>query len=277
MIWPVVPIGEYQRLDVRPDDLLDGGDFRRCDTYRGGGGYDHFPGICEKRLGRLLHHQFVVQLYGCNLDCPYCYVTRSGVWGKAKHFTTKQLVHAFERSGQEVFHLMGGAPALYLNGWPELVAELPAAVFHSDFLLTEQPYDESVLADIAALGRGNTLFAVDIKGTTPADYERNTRKKFKADLFWGNLDRLVRNGINFYLTFTNPDMGNYDAMVESLVARFGRAIMDDAFIIKLVDYDALPFVDIRPWGEQPRHGPSRLERAPDAATLKLMSRLRDIP
>ncbi len=276
MIWPVVPISDYQRLDVRPDDLLDGGDFRRCDTYRGGGGYDHFPAICEKRLNQCLHQQFVVQLYGCNLDCFFCYVTRSGVWGRAKHFTTRQLVDAFDRSGREVFHLMGGAPALYLNGWPELIAELPTAVFHSDFLLTEQPYDEFVLADIAAFGYGNTLFAVDIKGTTPEDYERNTRKKFKADLFWENLGKLVRSGVNFYLTFTNPDMDGYDSMVEVLVSRFGKSIMDDAFIIPLVDYDAMPFVDIRPWGERPRFGPGRLEQMDDA-TWKLMSRLADIP
>jgi uncharacterized Fe-S cluster-containing radical SAM superfamily protein len=244
MIWPVVPIGEYQRFDVRQEDLLDGGDFRKCETYRGGGGYDQFPSICEKRLGRRAHQQFIVQLYGCNLDCPYCYVTRSGVWGKPKEFTTGELVGAFKRSGQEVFHLMGGAPALYLGGWPELIAKVPDAVFHSDFLLTEQSYDEAALA--AAASFKNTLFAVDIKGTTPEDYEKNTRKKFKGDLFWQNLEKLVKHAVNFYITFTNPDMAHYDALVSDLERRFGKRIMDDAFTIGLIEYDAQPFVDIRP-------------------------------
>ena len=26
-------------------------------------------------------YQFVVQLRGCVLNCPYCYVTQDGVWG----------------------------------------------------------------------------------------------------------------------------------------------------------------------------------------------------
>lgn len=243
-MWPVVPISEYQRLDVRPEDLLDGGDFRKCETYRGGGGYDQFPSICEKRLGKRAHQQFIVQLYGCNLDCPYCYVTRSGVWGESKYFTTDQLADAFRRSGQEVFHLMGGAPALYLRDWPEIIAKIPDAVFHSDFLLTEQPYDEATLATVADYR--NTLFAVDIKGTTPEDYEKNTRKKFKSDLFWQNLEKLVKHNVNFYLTFTNPDMAHYAELVFNLERRFGGRIMEDAFNIVLIDYDAQPFVDIQP-------------------------------
>ena len=47
-MWKVVPICDYQKLDVRPEDLLDSGDFRKCETYRGGGGYDQFPKICKK-------------------------------------------------------------------------------------------------------------------------------------------------------------------------------------------------------------------------------------
>ena len=106
--WKVVPLSLNQLRDVRKEDVLEDGIFRKCDTYRGGGGYDQFPIICEKRLGERRHHQFVVQLFGCNLDCPYCYVTREGVWGEPIQITTEQLVQAFQRSVQEVFHLMGG-------------------------------------------------------------------------------------------------------------------------------------------------------------------------
>jgi hypothetical protein len=65
--WKVVPISKYQQLDVNHLVLLDGGAFRKCNTYKGGGGYDQFPAICERRLGKRLHQQFIVQLYGCNL------------------------------------------------------------------------------------------------------------------------------------------------------------------------------------------------------------------
>jgi uncharacterized Fe-S cluster-containing radical SAM superfamily protein len=247
--WKVVPICDYQKLDVRAEDLLNGGDFRKCETYRGGGGYDQFPKICKKRLGTEAHRQFIVQLYGCNLDCPYCYVTRSGVWGTPKEFSTRQLVDAYVASGQDVFHLMGGAPAIYLEQWPELIGALPQdAVFHSDFLLTELEYSDKALRDIYTyqkFGR-KILFAVDIKGTTPEDYEKNTRKPFKHRLFWDNLKKLVDHKINFYLTYTNPDEVHRAAFEYRLKYNFGGNILEDSFVIPLIDYDATPFVDIRP-------------------------------
>ena len=80
--WPVVPVCKAQRKDVRPEDILHGGLFRLCDTYRGGGGYDQFNAIYEKCFGKKVNPtQFVVQLKGCPLNCDYCYVTNEGVSG----------------------------------------------------------------------------------------------------------------------------------------------------------------------------------------------------
>jgi uncharacterized Fe-S cluster-containing radical SAM superfamily protein len=246
--WKVVPICDYQKLDVRPEDLLNNGDFRKCETYRGGGGYDQFPAICEKRFGIRAHAQFVVQLYGCNLDCPYCYVTRSGVWGKWKSYTTEGLVQAYKDSEQQIFHLMGGAPAIYLNQWPDLILALPdTAIFHSDFLLTEHKYDENILQVLRSLQtERKMLFAVDIKGVTPDNYERNTRKLFKYSLFWDNLSKLVDNKINFYLTFTNPDENYLPLFKLFLEGAFGSQILDDSFVISLIQYHTAPFVDFLP-------------------------------
>lgn len=241
--WKVMPVCSYQKLDVRKSDLLAGGDFRKCETYRGGGGYDQFPSICERRIGRRAHMQFVVQLYGCSLDCPYCYVTRAGVWGAWKPYTTDQLVDAFKESGQEVFHLMGGAPALYLDKWPELIHRLPdEAVFHSDFLLVEGRYSRSVLTELAVQSN-RCLFAVDVKGVTPDDWQRNTRRWFDSALFSNNLDALVECGVPFYLTFTNPDKQHLDRFTARLKDRYGPGVLEDSFVIDLIDYNALPFVD----------------------------------
>jgi len=77
--WKVCPIQGRQLRDVREEDLF--GDFRLCDSYRGGGGYDQFPRIYSDRRDvpiEGLNSQFVVQLYGCPLNCHYCYVTRDG-------------------------------------------------------------------------------------------------------------------------------------------------------------------------------------------------------
>lgn len=246
MSWKVVPICEYQRTDVRPDDLLNGGDFRKCETYRGGGGYDQFPAICEKRLGKRAHKQFIVQLYGCNLDCPYCYVTRTGVWGAWKPYESADLMQAFTDSDQEVFHLMGGAPAIYLDDWTQLLCRMPAqAVFHSDFLLTEKLYKETSLRALSVF-RNYSLFAVDIKGVTPEDHLKNTRKPLNEKMLYTNLERLLRHDIPFYITFTAPDLNHIDAWKADVSTRFGEKVLEDCFTIPLIEYNATPFVDIRP-------------------------------
>lgn len=110
--------------------------------------------------------------------------------------------------------------------------------------MNEGNYTRSTLELLAAHDR--CLFTVDIKGTTPENYEANTRKKFNEDRFWSNLFLLKDSGVNFYLTFTNPDMRHYGAFCEKLVRELGPSIMDDAFTISLVNYNATPYVDIRP-------------------------------
>ena len=45
--FKVCPVQGRQLLDVRPEDIFE--DFRICDTYRSGGGYDQLPAIIRKR------------------------------------------------------------------------------------------------------------------------------------------------------------------------------------------------------------------------------------
>ena len=249
--WPVVPISKGQALDVRPEDLVLGGYFRACNTYRGGGGYDQFPAIAARRgLGGGHHKQFVVQLRGCTLDCPYCYVTREGVWGKPVYYSSKQLADIFATTEASVFHLMGGAPALYMDHWPELLDTFEALdhrVFHSDLLLTERPYRPDVLKQIA---RPQVLLAVDIKGMTNEEHVQNTRKPFNEPLLWDNLGLLLGYRVPFYLTFTNVAPENQRIFWQECDLRQFpiSAEHSDWFSIELVKYDALRHVDDVPWG-----------------------------
>ena len=249
--WKVVPLSKGQLLDVRKEDILEDGLYRKCETYRGGGGYDQFPVICEKRLGRRAHQQFIVQLFGCNLDCPYCYVTREGVWGDPVKKTTEELVRAFMRSTQEVFHLMGGAPALQLSYWPELIDELftrtPWPLFHSDLLLTEREYKVSEIKQISRYG---CLYAIDVKGTNAKEWFKNTRKPFDEAMFWSNLYNIAYRGDPdcFYFTFTGCNESGVKQFIEQVEQKFGSALTRDWFSIDLIEYDALPYVDSRPWG-----------------------------
>jgi len=236
-MWKVVPMCEKQLRDINENDILHNGYFRKCNTYKSGGGYDRFPAIAEERLNMNGNNQFVVQLYGCTLDCPYCYVTRDGIWREYKKFSTDELINYFIESKQDVFHLMGGSPALYLENWYEIINKLPKdKIFHSDLLLVEKEYKLEWLNSIKS---NNSLYAVNIKGVTSDDFYQNTNRKFNEELFYSNFDKVVESGINFYLTFTNPDRSKIIEFVRLLIDKYGRNITKDAFIINLIDYDAL--------------------------------------
>lgn len=242
--WPVCPIQGRQLLDVHEEDLFS--DYRVCNTYRGGGGYDQLPQIIKNRginsntqLGEI-GTQFVVQLHGCHLRCNYCYVTKDGIFGKYKKVSTEEILYWFNRAKVErcsgVFHLMGGAPALYLSKWSLILEDFPKdSIFHSDLLLSEYNYKLRELLDI---NLDNTIYAVNIKGTNDFNYRENTNKEPNWYMMWKNLDKVLKSGINFYITFTNPDE-DLEEFKDMLEGRFGRDILDNSFVIDLVKYDAI--------------------------------------
>ena len=148
---------------------------------------------------------------------------------------------AFLDSGQEVLHLMGGAPAIYLDDWPEILYNLPSdKFFHSDFLLTEKPYKLDTLRKLATdLNRSHSLYAVNIKGVTHMDYWKNTGIEADMNLLLSNLDKIVEVDLPFYLTFTNPKKHELPGFIDMLVLRYGRKVLTDCFVIDLVPYKAL--------------------------------------
>ena len=243
--WKVMPLSPGQLLDVHPEDIIKDGHFRRCMTHRGGGGYDQFPAIAEKRLFiKDADEQFVVQLYGCVLDCPYCYVTRAGIWGEYVEYSTDDLVDTFLESRTSVFHLMGGAPAIYMEEWHRLIYILgmirSRAIFHSDLMGVEKEYDLDVLRRIR--GR-NVLYAIGIKGLSSKEFETNTRKLYKPELLRRNLNKLAYAQVPGYFTFTNVNKEDAKELCERY-PMFG----ENSFHIDLINYDAMPYVDDVPWG-----------------------------
>jgi pyruvate-formate lyase-activating enzyme len=244
-MWKVCPIQGRQLLDVRPEDIFR--DFRICKTYRSGGGYDKLPLIIKKRRMHVfsdIETQFVVQLYGCNLRCPYCYVTEDGVFGKYIEYLSKDLLFWFHKACVlykcGIFHLMGGAPALYIYDWPDLLEKFPRQyIFHSDLMLTDRVYTNQIIKNINIQ---NSIYAVNIKGITDENYFNNTGRKIDWEMFWSNLGTLVDEGLNFYLTFTNPDLSYVEKFERKLISEFGTdgiKILKDSFVIDLVNYNAL--------------------------------------
>lgn len=237
MTFKVVPLCDKQLRDIREDDILENGLYRKCETYRSGGGYDKFPEICNRRYGVPYSKQFVVQLYGCPLQCNYCYVTNDGVHGKYVEVGDKQIINSFIKSEQEILHLMGGAPALYIEEWYKLLDLLPVKyIFHSDLLLIEKEYKLHVLKNVA---RENAIYAIGLKGVDEETYYINTGRKLNKGLLMNNLDKVHASGINFYITLTNPPTDREWTLVNQIRDKYDDSIMDDFFTIDVIHYNAL--------------------------------------
>lgn len=248
MKWNVMPFCEAQLSDINPTDILNNGLYRKCNTYKGGGGYDKFPEIYERKYGVVkdLNNQFVVQLMGCPLKCPYCYVTPNGISGpNVQQISTEQLIEAFNDSNCKVFHLMGGAPAIYLEQWCDIIDNLDdTKIFHSDFLLIEKKYDKNVLQELSKKER--TLYAVSIKGADSKEFFNNTRVKFNKHLFWRNLDLLVEYNIPFYLTYTGMTEDSIKSFKKLVMNRYGsqgEQVLHYSFAINLIHYNALDYIN----------------------------------
>lgn len=242
--WKVVPLCERQLRDVNPSDIIEGGLYRKCNIYKGGGGYDKFEEILCNRTGRergLYNEQFVVQLYGCPLRCPYCYVTHDGIFGEPKLISTEELVNAFKATGLNVFHLMGGAPAMWMSWWDKILKELPNnVVFHSDFLCVENEYSYVDLYHISKYK--NALYAVSVKGCDCEEFKKNTGRNLDEDLFFRNLEHLYNFSIPFYVTFTGMKADSIKKWMLKLKERNAEIyeyVRKDSFSIDVVQYEAL--------------------------------------
>lgn len=180
-------------------------------------------------------------MYGCPLNCPYCYVTRKGIFGRYTKVSTTKILKDFRQSGLKVFHLMGGAPAIYINDWKLIVSKLSNdEVFHSDLLLIEGEYDEDVLEELTQYR--NTLYAISIKGATFEELKANTGVDFNIDLFWSNFNKVIKSGIPYYLTFTGMSDESIEYFKGLLSIRFAKryeGILADSFKIQLIEYEAL--------------------------------------
>lgn len=239
--WKVMHLCDKQLRDINSKDILNNGLYRRCNTYKGGGGYDKFPEIYKNRTGQTgeYNEQFVVQLHGCPLRCPYCYVTTDGVHtGKFSWISTECLIEDYYASELPVFHLMGGAPALYIDYWHEILERLDKrSIFHSDLMLVECEYNKSTIEVLSKYA--NSLYAVSIKGGNSKEFKENTCVDFNEKLFFKNFDTLVECSLPFYLTFTGMSNNSTETLKKLLAKRYGVSVLKDSFPIQIVEYEAL--------------------------------------
>lgn len=235
--WLVVPLCDKQLRDVMASDILNEGLYRKCNTYHSGGGYDELPHILKSRRMFISDKQFVVQLAGCPFCCPYCYVTPDGINGKSVEVSTERLIADFKASGQDIFHLMGGAPALYIENWGVLIKKLEqinCKVFHSDLMLVECKYTDSILQSIES---DIAIHAVSIKGFSQESYLKNTGTQVDINLMRYNLKQLSRSNVNYYITFTGMTEEEVQRAIKWLEITDEQ--LRDSFSIQLIKYKAL--------------------------------------
>lgn len=222
---PISKIGELQKIDIEAD--------------RDKGGvvcYDNYARVCTVftgtrrdigdrspfRMAEMFggswqdyNHHFVIQLAGCPLDCPYCYVDNLG---EDTHFSEISLVELYKtirfealtkfKAHVKVLHVMGGAPAVYCEFWPKLRMELDAL----------GPYGEDVIIFSNVILVENWVYGVEpwrymnienfiVEGCLKGTNRRNFMDNTGHDLFGAAVRELFYYVPyeNFYLTLISHD------------------------------------------------------------------------
>jgi len=242
--------------------------FRTCDTNRSRIAC-RFPEYFVERWGwKPSTRRFVAQLYGCHLDCAYCSIHLEGVWGRHTGYSTAGLIteftciqdfnwaHQDTIDTLDTFHLSGGAPELYMGMWPALIESLKEnareqTAFHSDLTLSAHRYQSNTLNQLQTLKR-NCMFAVNVKGWSPDEYFRLTRKKqFNPALMLDNLEALLGWGIPLYITYTGMAEDSIDRFEQAAAKRvegWGEHI--NRWRIPIHAYNAMNVTSTAQWGTE---------------------------
>ena len=217
---PIAKIGETQKIDIEQSRgiVLHDSYARVCSVYKPT--VSRIGDTSPHRIAKLFggrwqdyNHHFVVQASGCPLGCNYCYVEESS---PSKNFTAQGLVDLFIqfrsaaldcfRATVNVFHLMGGDPALYCSFWPILRYELDQRGCCKVILLSNTVLVESAVKGVQPwkyLDIHNFVLSGCLKGVNREDFIRNTGK----DLYHvavSELKHYIRSK-NFYLTLVGQD------------------------------------------------------------------------
>jgi len=242
---PIAKIGELQRLDLEQSSgIVYYDDFARVCTVgkfdRGIG--DQSPHRMSKLFGgdwQYYNNQFIIQVAGCPLDCSYCYVDNLRpdalvnarfLVGKFQEFR----IAVFEQFGEflNVFHFMGGAPAVYCEFWPELREELYRQSLGEVILFSNAVLVEGLTHQVSPwhyMGTPQLIVEGCLKGSNRENFKQNTGR----DLFNQATLELVKYlpYKNFYLTLIGYD----EKDLPQIYSWIGQSRVD---LLKVVNYEA---------------------------------------
>lgn len=222
---PIAKIGKIQKIDIERssgivfyDDVV-----RICTVVKDKKAHDNRGDKSPFRMAKIFggnwqdyNNHFIVQVAGCPLKCPYCYVDNL----KADLLmTAKELVSRFIKFKKEtepkfniklkVLHFMGGAPAIYCEFWKELRNSLDKKglkdiILFSDVILVENYFFKNKPWKFLKLH--HFILTGCLKGTNKDNFIKNTG----YDLFQQSLKELKNylSAKNFYLTLIGFDAKN---------------------------------------------------------------------
>lgn len=205
---PISRLGKLQKIDVEKSGRLHDDYGRICQVVQSPNWHgDLSPCRMAKFQNidnfELFDKQFVVQVAGCPLKCPFCYVDN---FKMDKFFTADELVTKFaefrkQEPNLNVFHLCGGCPARYSEFWLNLRKSLDENGFWRVILLSDVIFVENHFYNvkpwetIRKMHPYNFFIVGCLKGTTKQNFIKNTGgfdlfetavKEMKEYLFYPN-------------------------------------------------------------------------------------------
>lgn len=243
---PISKIGPLQIRDILASKGIVHFDrwARICTVLKGGHDRgDNSPHRFAKLFGgawQQYNNHFVIQTACCPFKCPYCYVDNLN---NDIQLAPMQLVQMYIKYKMQspcdvnVFHLMGGAPAMYCEFLPAIrsaldIVGLGDTILFTDTILVEnslygvKPWEYMKLHHFCMVGC--------LKGTDPGDFVKNTG----VDMF----DEAMRElsyyigHKNFYLTLINYKPSALPGILD-LLHRYG-ARQGQVDLLKVIDYIA---------------------------------------
>ncbi len=219
---PIAKIGKTQKIDVEKSSGIVFHDniARICTVVKDKEAHDDRGDKSPYRMAEIFggdwqdyDNHFIVQVAGCPLNCPYCYVDnlKADLSMNAdelvdKFIEFKKKVEPKFNIKLKVFHFMGGAPAIHCEFWKELRDSLDKkglkdTVLFSDVILVENRFLKNKPWEF--LNLHHFILTGCLKGTSKENFIKNTG----SDLFQESLKELDNylSAKNFYLTLIGFD------------------------------------------------------------------------
>jgi sulfatase maturation enzyme AslB (radical SAM superfamily) len=242
-------IGKIQKIDIeKSTGIKYYNDIARvCTIIKDDGAYDNRNDRSPYRMAELFggnwkdyNNHFIIQVAGCPLKCWYCYIDNLK---KDIEMSAQEMVDMFIEFRKDikqkfnvdlnVFHFMGGAPAIYCEFWPILRETLDKNNLKNIILFSDVIFVETYFYNVKPwnyMDLDNFIVVGCLKGTNKKNFKENTGKDLYSEAL-SELSNYIKFE-NFYLTLINYDKNHLDNIYKLIP----KSKID---LLKIVDYEVV--------------------------------------